>query len=170
MKSRFKIKYCFPLDCENKCYRYKNIPKQYSKPIPDLKETLFCENKFNKNQVIKLIGCILASSMKHKVSDKPIKRNIDFYFVIMEISEAMRKCFKNKIIVYPVNTVVGWKVEYVLKGKKYKFNKVLNGNKEKNNAITKSYIYLAEKYCQWNTEQTKDSLKNVISNLIEDYG
>jgi len=65
----------------------------------------------------------------------------------MEISEAMIKCFKNKIKVYPVNTVVGWKIEYIFKGKKYKFNKVLNGNEEKNNAITKSYLYLAQKYC-----------------------
>ena len=49
MKSRFKIKYCFPMECKNKCYRFNNIPEKYSKPIPDLSETLFCENKFNKN-------------------------------------------------------------------------------------------------------------------------
>ena len=65
----------------------------------------------------------------------------------MEISEAMIKCFKNKIRVYPINTVVGWKIEYILKGKKHKFNKVLVSNEEKNNAMTLSYVYLAKKYC-----------------------
>ena len=37
------------MDCENKCYRFKDIPKYYSKPVPDLNGGLFCENTFNKN-------------------------------------------------------------------------------------------------------------------------
>ena len=65
----------------------------------------------------------------------------------MEISEAMVLCFKNGIKVYPVKTVTGWKIEYVINSEKHKFNKVLNSNKEKNNATTKSYLYLAKKYC-----------------------
>tara|TARA_R110000803_G_scaffold76454_1_gene141084 strand:+ start:19369 stop:19557 length:189 start_codon:yes stop_codon:yes gene_type:complete len=61
--------------------------------------------------------------------------------------EAMSKCHKNGIRVYPVNTVLGWKIEYTLNKKKYKFDKVVNNNKDKNDAIVKSYLYLAEKYC-----------------------
>jgi len=65
----------------------------------------------------------------------------------MEVSDAMQKCFKNGIKAYPVKTVRGWFIEYVINKKPYKFDKVLKNNKEINNAITLSYIYLAKKYC-----------------------
>jgi hypothetical protein len=64
----------------------------------------------------------------------------------MEISDAMKICFKNGIKIYPINTITGWIIEYTINGKPYKFDKVLNDNKEKNIAVAKSYIYLAEKY------------------------
>ena len=65
----------------------------------------------------------------------------------MEISDAMAKCFKNGIKCYPIKTSLGWKIQYVVNGKKVTFDKILNDNKEKNEAITKTYFYLVDKYC-----------------------
>ncbi len=65
----------------------------------------------------------------------------------MEISDAMAKCFKNKIKCYPIKTSLGWKIQYIINGKKNTFNKTLNSNKEVNEAMTKTYIFLYEKYC-----------------------
>ena len=64
----------------------------------------------------------------------------------MEISNAMSICFKNKIKVYPIKTVVGWKIQVVINNKKTTYDKVLLNKKEINVAIYKSYLYLAEKY------------------------
>ena len=63
----------------------------------------------------------------------------------MEVSDAMQKCFKNGIKCYPVKTVRGRIIEYVINKKPYKFDKVFKNNKEINNAMTLSYIYLAKK-------------------------
>ena len=64
----------------------------------------------------------------------------------MEISNAMALCFKNKIKVYPVKTVVGWKIQVVINNKKTTYDKVLLNKKDINVAIYKSYLYLANKY------------------------
>ena len=66
----------------------------------------------------------------------------------MDHNNAMSLCFKNKIKCYPVYTITGVKIEYIINNKAYKFDKVLNGHKEINNAIVKSYVYLCKKYCQ----------------------
>lgn len=65
----------------------------------------------------------------------------------MEVHEAMFICFKNKIKCYPVKTVLGWKIEYVINNNKYKFDKIVNSDKDKNKAMEKTYIFLAKKYC-----------------------
>lgn len=60
----------------------------------------------------------------------------------MEISEAMGICFKKGVTVYPTNTK---QVEYATNGiptKRYK--RVLGNKKEMNEALTKTYIFLAE--------------------------
>ena len=58
----------------------------------------------------------------------------------------MTECFRNNIKVYPIFTVVGWKIQVSINNKITTYNKVLNTNKEKNEAITKTYIHLANKY------------------------
>ena len=65
----------------------------------------------------------------------------------MEINKAMLRCFKNNIKVYPIKTALGWKIQYTMLNKKNTFNKILGNKKEINDAIMKSYSYLAEKYC-----------------------
>jgi len=65
----------------------------------------------------------------------------------MEVSDAMAKCLKNKIKCYPVKNRLGWQIEYIVLNKKYKFDKILNGSKEINKAMEKTYIYLSNKFC-----------------------
>ena len=65
----------------------------------------------------------------------------------MEISNAMSRCFKNGIKVYPKKFDNGWKIQYVILKKVNTFNKILKTNKEINEAVVLSYEYLAKKYC-----------------------
>jgi hypothetical protein len=60
------------------------------------------------------------------------------------ISEAIQKCLKNGIKVYPVN--VGFKIyiEAEINGKKKRFPKQVSG-KEINEALAKTYKHYSEK-------------------------
>lgn len=63
----------------------------------------------------------------------------------MEINKALSICYKNNTKVYPVKCGYGWKVNYIFKGGKAKeFDKVVK-QKDLNNALSSSYVYLAKK-------------------------
>ena len=65
--------------------------------------------------------------------------------MITEINLAMQKCFKNKVIVYPVKCKGGWKIEYQIGNKKPKsFDKTISV-KEINKSVSKTYLHFANK-------------------------
>ena len=59
-------------------------------------------------------------------------------------------CMKNGILVYPVGLKGNnWKIEYSKNGKVIKtFDKVLTNNKQIQDAMKKTYKFLAEQLCQ----------------------
>ena len=64
----------------------------------------------------------------------------------MQIEDAVSLCMKNGIKVYPVSFNNNHKIEYSRNGIPEKtFDKVLINSKEVNNAIIKTYIYLAKR-------------------------
>ena len=64
----------------------------------------------------------------------------------MNINHAMQICLKNKVKVFPeyFHNLKGFKIGYTLNGKPRYFDKIIK-QKEINNALTSSYIYLASK-------------------------
>lgn len=62
----------------------------------------------------------------------------------MDWHEAIRICFKNNVKVYPIYKFRKWFIECDINGKIKSFPKPLKSN-EIDNAMKKTYIFLAEK-------------------------
>lgn len=64
----------------------------------------------------------------------------------MNINKAMQICLKNKVKVFPeyFDKLKGFKIGYTINGKPKYFDKIIK-QKEVNNALVSSYIYLASK-------------------------
>ena len=64
----------------------------------------------------------------------------------MKTNIAMSICFKNDIIVYPVEENGSWFIEFKEKGKKpFRYKKSLRQGKETSDALQKTYLHLSKK-------------------------
>ena len=63
----------------------------------------------------------------------------------MEINKAMSRCFKNNTIVYVVHSAPYYFIEIDVNGLIKKYDKPLLKSKEINEAMEKTYIFLAKK-------------------------
>tara|TARA_R110002020_G_scaffold453632_2_gene668629 strand:- start:2827 stop:3042 length:216 start_codon:yes stop_codon:yes gene_type:complete len=70
----------------------------------------------------------------------------------MDINKAMQICFKEKIAVYPIIKSKEHKIEYSVNGVVEKrYSKILSTKKQVNEAVKKTYIYLANSIVKKNT-------------------
>jgi len=64
----------------------------------------------------------------------------------MDVTKAIKICFDNKIAVYPVIFNKKHKIEYSINGiPKKRYDKILTTSKSVDEAMSKTYIFLAEK-------------------------